>query len=205
MKRKKLLDGTNAVGLEKPISANESMYIATVHGDSPYVKLHLKFSDITKPSQPKPAVHEDHAKKQKDPLNWGWKTIGGHLHPIATTHSAAPEKLLIVCTCNDECVQNCLEEGGGLITAGESSKSSDMSYSKASSSDKEEELISASASDSRDCKTVFSNGGRTAKGLGYVNRDMLIIDDNVVNELQMDKEQEDSFPTSRLNELFDAD
>ncbi|GBM35025.1 hypothetical protein AVEN_240381-1 [Araneus ventricosus] len=48
-----------------------------------------------------------------------------------------------------------LEEGGGLITAGESSKSSDMSYSKASSSDKEEELISASASDSGDCKTVF--------------------------------------------------
>ncbi|GBN39925.1 hypothetical protein AVEN_21760-1, partial [Araneus ventricosus] len=52
-----------------------------------------------------------------------------------------------------------LEEGGGLITAGEFSKSSDMSYSEASSSDKEEELISASASDSRDCKTVFSNGG----------------------------------------------
>ncbi|GBM56235.1 hypothetical protein AVEN_188091-1, partial [Araneus ventricosus] len=57
-----------------------------------------------------------------------------------------------------------LEEGGGLITAGESSKSSDLSYSKASSSDKEEELISASASDSRDCKTVFSNGGRTTIG-----------------------------------------
>ncbi|GBN29224.1 hypothetical protein AVEN_151161-1 [Araneus ventricosus] len=57
-----------------------------------------------------------------------------------------------------------LEEGGGLVTAGESSKSSDMFYSKASSSDKEEELISASASDSRDCKTVFSNGGRTAIG-----------------------------------------
>ncbi|GBL80661.1 hypothetical protein AVEN_258807-1 [Araneus ventricosus] len=57
-----------------------------------------------------------------------------------------------------------LEEDGGLITAGESSKSSVMSYSKASSSDKEEELISASASDSRDCKTVFSNGGRTAIG-----------------------------------------
>ncbi|GBL77226.1 hypothetical protein AVEN_242105-1 [Araneus ventricosus] len=40
-----------------------------------------------------------------------------------------------------------------------------MLYSKASSSDKEEELISASASDSRDCKTVCSNGGRTAIGL----------------------------------------
>ncbi|GBM24439.1 hypothetical protein AVEN_130992-1 [Araneus ventricosus] len=50
-------------------------------------------------------------------------------------------------------------EEGGLVTAGESSKSSDMSYSKASSSDKEEELISASAPDSRDSKTVFSNGG----------------------------------------------
>ncbi|GBN50221.1 hypothetical protein AVEN_84323-1 [Araneus ventricosus] len=57
-----------------------------------------------------------------------------------------------------------LEEGGGLITASESSKSSDMLYSKASSSDEEEELISASASDSRDRKTIFSNGGRTAIG-----------------------------------------
>ncbi|GBN43653.1 hypothetical protein AVEN_262632-1 [Araneus ventricosus] len=55
----------------------------------------------------------------------------------------------------------CLEEGGELITAGESSKSSDMLYSMASSSDKEEEFISASASDSRDCKSVFCNGGRT--------------------------------------------
>ncbi|GBM03973.1 hypothetical protein AVEN_99176-1 [Araneus ventricosus] len=60
MKRKKLLDGTRAVGLEKPISASESMYVATVQGDSPYVKLLLKFSDITKPSQPKPAVHVKH-------------------------------------------------------------------------------------------------------------------------------------------------
>ncbi|GBO27238.1 hypothetical protein AVEN_69962-1, partial [Araneus ventricosus] len=60
MKRKKLLDGTTAVGLEKPISANESMYVATVQGDSPYVKLLLKFSDITKPSQPKPAFHVKH-------------------------------------------------------------------------------------------------------------------------------------------------
>ncbi|GBL60770.1 hypothetical protein AVEN_228781-1, partial [Araneus ventricosus] len=55
------------------------------------------------------------------------------------------------------------EEGEGLITAGESSKSSDKSYSKTTSSD-EEELISASASDSRDCKSCFSNGGRTAIG-----------------------------------------
>ncbi|GBN90283.1 hypothetical protein AVEN_79039-1 [Araneus ventricosus] len=46
--------------------------------------------------------------------------------------------------------QKRLEEGGGLVTAGESSKSSDMLYSKASSSDTEEEHISASASDSRD-------------------------------------------------------
>ncbi|GBN86813.1 hypothetical protein AVEN_52632-1 [Araneus ventricosus] len=60
MKRKKLLDGTSAVGLEKPISANESMYVATVQGDSPYVKLLLKFSDITKPSQPKLAFHVKH-------------------------------------------------------------------------------------------------------------------------------------------------
>ncbi|GBM19125.1 hypothetical protein AVEN_135609-1 [Araneus ventricosus] len=60
MKRKKLLDGTSAVGLENPISANESMYVATVQGDSPYVKLLLKFNDITKPSQPKPAVHVKH-------------------------------------------------------------------------------------------------------------------------------------------------
>ncbi|GBM73081.1 hypothetical protein AVEN_17665-1 [Araneus ventricosus] len=55
-----------------------------------------------------------------------------------------------------------LEGGGGLITAGESSKSSDMLYSKASSSDAEEELISASASDSRDYRSIFFNGGRTA-------------------------------------------
>ncbi|GBN40501.1 hypothetical protein AVEN_275207-1 [Araneus ventricosus] len=48
----------------------------------------------------------------------------------------------------------CLEEDGGLKNAGESSKSSDMLYSKAFSSDKEEELISASASDSRDCKSL---------------------------------------------------
>ncbi|GBM72258.1 Transposon Ty3-I Gag-Pol polyprotein [Araneus ventricosus] len=33
------------------------MYVATEQGDSPYVKLLLKFSDITKPSQPKHAVN----------------------------------------------------------------------------------------------------------------------------------------------------
>ncbi|GBM48857.1 hypothetical protein AVEN_36915-1 [Araneus ventricosus] len=62
-----------------------------------------------------------------------------------------------------------LEEGGGLLTASESSKSSDILYSKASSSDKEE-LISASASDSRDYKTVtvFSNRGRTAIGVNRI-------------------------------------
>ncbi|GBN00405.1 hypothetical protein AVEN_61451-1 [Araneus ventricosus] len=48
-----------------------------------------------------------------------------------------------------------LEGGGGLIIAGESSKSSEMSYSKVSSSAAEEELISASASDSRDCNILF--------------------------------------------------
>ncbi|GBM91308.1 hypothetical protein AVEN_178091-1 [Araneus ventricosus] len=45
MKLKKLLDGTSAIGLEKPISANEPIYVATVQGDSPYVKLLLKFSE----------------------------------------------------------------------------------------------------------------------------------------------------------------
>ncbi|GBN99945.1 hypothetical protein AVEN_267361-1 [Araneus ventricosus] len=65
-----------------------------------------------------------------------------------------------------------LEEGGGLVTASESSKSSDMSYSKASSSDKEEELISASASDARDCKSAFSNGGRTAIGRSSVSTEV---------------------------------
>ncbi|GBN98800.1 hypothetical protein AVEN_87926-1, partial [Araneus ventricosus] len=58
-----------------------------------------------------------------------------------------------------------LEESEGLVTAGESSKSSDMLDSKASSSEKEEELISASASDSRDCKILFSNGGLVGWGL----------------------------------------
>ncbi|GBO11727.1 hypothetical protein AVEN_95120-1 [Araneus ventricosus] len=60
MKRKKLLDDTSAVSLEKPISANESMYVATAQGDSPYVKLLLKFSDITMPSLPKPLLHVKH-------------------------------------------------------------------------------------------------------------------------------------------------
>ncbi|GBM81249.1 hypothetical protein AVEN_236451-1 [Araneus ventricosus] len=54
-----------------------------------------------------------------------------------------------------------LEEDGGLVTACESSKSSDILYSNVSPSDAEEELISVSASDSRDCKTLFSpNGGK---------------------------------------------
>ncbi|GBM19129.1 hypothetical protein AVEN_135612-1 [Araneus ventricosus] len=73
MKRKKLLECTSAVGHEKPISANESMYVATVQGDSTYVKLLLKFNDITKPSQPKPAVHvkhntEHHIEKRGPPV-----------------------------------------------------------------------------------------------------------------------------------------
>ncbi|GBM32595.1 hypothetical protein AVEN_195556-1 [Araneus ventricosus] len=46
-----------------------------------------------------------------------------------------------------------LEEGEGLLTAVESSKSSDVLYSKECSSDKEDELISASASYSRDLKS----------------------------------------------------
>ncbi|GBO26692.1 hypothetical protein AVEN_40054-1 [Araneus ventricosus] len=52
-----------------------------------------------------------------------------------------------------------LEESGGLMTAGESSKSSDMLYSNVSSSDEKEELISASASDSRDCKIFLPMEG----------------------------------------------
>ncbi|GBM33491.1 hypothetical protein AVEN_272991-1 [Araneus ventricosus] len=68
-----------------------------------------------------------------------------------------------------------LEEGGGLITAGESSKSSDMLYSMASSSYKEDELISASASDSRNCKSIFSNGGRTAIGRSSVSTEVGLV------------------------------
>ncbi|GBM11787.1 hypothetical protein AVEN_22917-1 [Araneus ventricosus] len=68
-----------------------------------------------------------------------------------------------------------LEEDGGLITAGEASKSSDMLYSMASSSDKEDELISASASDSRDCKSIFSNGGRTAIGRSSVSTEIGLV------------------------------
>ncbi|GBN25506.1 hypothetical protein AVEN_256383-1 [Araneus ventricosus] len=52
--------------LKRPISANESIYVATVQGDSPYVKLLLKFSDITKPSQPKAAVHIRGPEVEKD-------------------------------------------------------------------------------------------------------------------------------------------
>ncbi|GBM80662.1 hypothetical protein AVEN_87568-1 [Araneus ventricosus] len=68
-----------------------------------------------------------------------------------------------------------LEGGGGLIAAGESSKSSDMLYSKSSSSDAEEELISASASDSRDCKMLFSNGGRTAIGKSSMSTEVGLV------------------------------
>ncbi|GBO14731.1 hypothetical protein AVEN_59425-1 [Araneus ventricosus] len=68
-----------------------------------------------------------------------------------------------------------LEEGGGLITAGESSKSSDMLYSKASSSDAGEELISASASDYRDCRSIFSNGGRTAIGKSSMSTEVDVV------------------------------
>ncbi|GBL81213.1 hypothetical protein AVEN_143548-1 [Araneus ventricosus] len=105
--------------------------------------------------------------EQKDPL-WGWKTTGGHLRPITTTHPAAPEDLLslIVCTCKDECVQNCECRRSGL-----------------------------------NCSNMYSN----CSGLGCVNRDMLIIDYDVDDDLQLHEEQEDSFPTTRLNELFDAD
>ncbi|GBN70589.1 hypothetical protein AVEN_88854-1 [Araneus ventricosus] len=44
--------------------------------------------------------------EQKDSLKWGWKTIGGHLRPITTTHPAATEDILyiIVYTYKDECV-----------------------------------------------------------------------------------------------------
>ncbi|GBL88279.1 hypothetical protein AVEN_102963-1 [Araneus ventricosus] len=68
-----------------------------------------------------------------------------------------------------------LEGGGGLITAGESSKSSDMLYSKASSTDKEDELISESASDSRDCRSIFSNGGRTAIGKSSMSTEVGVV------------------------------
>ncbi|GBM99054.1 hypothetical protein AVEN_161259-1 [Araneus ventricosus] len=37
--------------------------------------------------------------EQKDPLKWGWKTIGGHLRPITTTHPAAPKDLLSLIVC----------------------------------------------------------------------------------------------------------
>ncbi|GBN99249.1 hypothetical protein AVEN_202756-1 [Araneus ventricosus] len=61
-------------------------------------------------------------------------------------------------------VTNGLEEGGGLITAGESSKSSDMLYSRHPLLMQREELISASASDSRDCKILFLMEGGAAIG-----------------------------------------
>ncbi|GBN47624.1 hypothetical protein AVEN_110398-1 [Araneus ventricosus] len=75
-----------------------------------------------------------------------------------------------------------LEEGGGLVTAGESSKSSDILYSNVSPNDAEEELISASASDARDCKTLFSpKGGKdidkaaeAAKGVNLVSSQITV-------------------------------
>ncbi|GBM44057.1 hypothetical protein AVEN_223179-1 [Araneus ventricosus] len=69
-------------------------------------------------------------------------------------------------------IERDLEEGGGLITAGESSKSSDMLYSNVSPSDAEGDLISASASDSRDCNILLSNGGRTAIGRSSVSTEV---------------------------------
>ncbi|GBN17205.1 hypothetical protein AVEN_87586-1 [Araneus ventricosus] len=45
----------------------------------------------------------------------------------------------------------------------------------ASSSDKEEELTSASASDSRDYKSIFSNGGRTAIGRSTVSTEVGLV------------------------------
>ncbi|GBN06245.1 hypothetical protein AVEN_105370-1 [Araneus ventricosus] len=65
-----------------------------------------------------------------------------------------------------------LEDGGGLITAGESS---DMLYSKVSPSDAEEELISASTSDSRGCKILFSNRGRTSIGRSSVSTEVGLV------------------------------
>ncbi|GBM55372.1 hypothetical protein AVEN_120171-1 [Araneus ventricosus] len=53
---------------------------------------------------------------------------------------------------------------------------------------------------SLNCSNLCSN----CSGLGCINRDMLIIEDDVDDDLQLDEGQEDSFPTTRLNELFDA-
>ncbi|GBM64728.1 hypothetical protein AVEN_205925-1 [Araneus ventricosus] len=64
------------------------------------------------------AYHQEQQwlNEQKDPLKWCWKMIGGHLRPITTTYPIAPEDLLsvIVCTCKDECVQNCKCRRSGL-------------------------------------------------------------------------------------------
>ncbi|GBM63384.1 hypothetical protein AVEN_64627-1 [Araneus ventricosus] len=68
-------------------------------------------------------------------------------------------KLGYLITNKDGCHLSSLVQGGGLITLGESSKFSDMLYSKVSSSDKEEELISASASNFRDFKSFFLMAG----------------------------------------------
>ncbi|GBN58477.1 hypothetical protein AVEN_187355-1 [Araneus ventricosus] len=45
----------------------------------------------------------------------------------------------------------------------------------ASSFDAEEELISASASNSRDCKILFSNGGRTAIGKSSMSTEVGLV------------------------------
>ncbi|GBM58222.1 hypothetical protein AVEN_199705-1 [Araneus ventricosus] len=95
--------------------------------------------------------------EQKDPLKWGWKTIGGYLRPITSTHPAAPEDLLslIFCTCKDECVQNCECRRSGL-----------------------------------NCLNMCGN----CSGLGCVNRDTLIIDHDLDDDLQLDEDQEDFLP-----------
>lgn len=60
IKRKKLLNGTGTVKLEKHVSDKESLSVATTQGNSPYIKLLKKFSDITTPSQPKAPIHVKH-------------------------------------------------------------------------------------------------------------------------------------------------
>ncbi|GBO20859.1 hypothetical protein AVEN_172061-1 [Araneus ventricosus] len=47
-----------------------------------------------------------------------------------------------------------------------------MLYSNVSPSDAEEELISTSGSDSRDCNILLSNGGRTAIGRSSVSTEV---------------------------------
>ncbi|GBN36606.1 hypothetical protein AVEN_114863-1 [Araneus ventricosus] len=89
--------------------------------------------------------------EQRDPLKWGWKTIGGHLRNITPIHPAASEGLpsLIVCTCKDDCAQNCECRRSGL-----------------------------------NCSNMCTN----CSGLRCVNKDMLINDDNVDDDLQLDED-----------------